>query len=790
MADNTSSPPNSETGTIKAGRLPFLVGTVLCALVLVLWQTLKTQERRNLRNKVEVEANSLADQIHADLRNRLPALRRMAMAWGRLHGISKEEFEAETSSYVSDVPGFQAVGWVDANYFMRWIVPRESNENALNLNLAFEENRRLAMEKAQKSRTPAITSPIDLVQGGKGFLAFFPIFEDEKFDGFIKATFRAEEWLDYVFGTKSPDTPSAGYKVHVSFDERPFYKQPGWDSLTRRDLSAMATAKIMGHTLAIHVRPTESFIESNRTFLPLLTAASGVLLSLLVALIVYLYQKTYTETWRAHVAKVAQRAEAQKRKNVEHELQRSLARIDLANKAGHMGVWTWDIATGKLTWDERMFDLYHLSPNITPAYDIWRKAVHPDDLAHAESLLQDALNGKAYFDTEFRIVLPGGDVRHIRAAASVERDCDGKPISVSGLNWDCTKLKHEETALKKSEEHVRLLLNSTGEAIYGIDLQGNCTFANPSCARILGYPDPQSLLGKNMHALIHHSYPGGAPMAIGDCRVHRAFREGKGEHADDEVMWRPDGTSFPVEYWSYPQIDDGKVSGAVVAFVDITERKQTESLLVTERQRLANILDSTNVGTWEWNIQTGEVVLNERWADIIGYRLEELAPISIDTWLKVVHPDDLKRSNDLLDKHFRKELAYYECEVRLRHKHGSWVWVLDRGKVIKWADNGKPLFMYGTHQDISVRKKAEEERETLIANLEKAISEVKKLSGMLPICASCKKIRDDKGYWNQIESYIGAHAEVEFSHGLCPECAKKLYPELFENDGKAPPSEA
>jgi hypothetical protein len=81
-----------------------------------------------------------------------------------------------------------------------------------------------------------------------------------------------------------------------------------------------------------------------------------------------------------------------------------------------------------------------------------------------------------------------------------------------------------------------------------------------------------------------------------------------------------------------------------------------------------------------------------------------------------------------------------------------------------------------------MRKQAEEERERLIAELQKALSEVNKLSGMLPICASCKKIRDDKGYWNQIESYIKDHSEAEFSHGICPDCVKKLYPEFHKKN--------
>lgn len=146
-----------------------------------------------------------------------------------------------------------------------------------------------------------------------------------------------------------------------------------------------------------------------------------------------------------------------------------------------------------------------------------------------------------------------------------------------------------EKSLKNSEEHVRLLLNSTAEAIYGIDLEGNCTFVNPSCLKILGYSNMEQLLGKNMHNLIHHSYPNGTKMAVEECRIFKAFRKGKGEHADDEVLWRSDGTSFPVEYWSYPQIANDEVRGAVVTFIDITDRKYAEWSL-KERLKELNCL--------------------------------------------------------------------------------------------------------------------------------------------------------------------------------------------------------
>ncbi len=138
----------------------------------------------------------------------------------------------------------------------------------------------------------------------------------------------------------------------------------------------------------------------------------------------------------------------------------------------------------------------------------------------------------------------------------------------------------------------------------------------------------------------------------------------------------------------------------------LTGRKYAIDLGV-EHQRLDSILEGTHVGTWEWNVQTGKTKFNDRWAHMMGYELSELEPTSIETWTKFVHPDDATTSGNLLEKYFSGELAYYECEARMRHKSGHWVWVLTRGKVATWTPDGKPLMMYGTHMEISQRKQLE-----------------------------------------------------------------------------------
>ncbi|WP_161957593.1 CHASE domain-containing protein [Mariprofundus sp. EBB-1] len=141
----------------------------------------------------------------------------------------------------------------------------------------------------------------------------------------------------------------------------------------------------------------------------------------------------------------------------------------------------------------------------------------------------------------------------------------------------------------------------------------------------------------------------------------------------------------------------------------IRAAKAMNADLMIEKQRLGSIIDGTHVGTWEWDIPSGKVVFNDYWAQIIGYTLSELEPISIESWVKYTHPDDLNQSNELLKKHFSGDLPYYECEARMRHKNGDWVWVLDRGKVTTWTTDGKPLLMFGTHQDITQRKVNDEQ---------------------------------------------------------------------------------
>lgn len=148
--------------------------------------------------------------------------------------------------------------------------------------------------------------------------------------------------------------------------------------------------------------------------------------------------------------------------------------------------------------------------------------------------------------------------------------------------------------LAENKEKIDLLLDSTAEAIFGQDADGNCTFCNSACLRLLGYNHPVELLGKNMHWQIHGKRSDGTCFPIEECRICQAIQESKGAHADDEVLWRSDGTSFFAEYWAYPQRRDGDVVGTVVTFIDITERKRVEAELLETNRRLSEATERSN----------------------------------------------------------------------------------------------------------------------------------------------------------------------------------------------------
>jgi len=168
-----------------------------------------------------------------------------------------------------------------------------------------------------------------------------------------------------------------------------------------------------------------------------------------------------------------------------------------------------------------------------------------------------------------------------RAREDLERRVDERTAE---LEQEVADRQRAQEALHESEERIRLLLDSTAEAIYGIDREGRCTFCNPATLRLLGHEKGDALLGKDMHSAMHHTHADGTPYPAAECQIYNSLRRGEGVHSDEDVFWRADGTSFPVEYWAYPIRKEGEAVGAVVTFLDITGRKRAQAALLEAKE--------------------------------------------------------------------------------------------------------------------------------------------------------------------------------------------------------------
>lgn len=270
-------------------------------------------------------------------------------------------------------------------------------------------------------------------------------------------------------------------------------------------------------------------------------------------------------------------------------------------------------------------------------------------------------------------------------------------------------LQAQQAALIHSEQRLAATLASIGDGVISTDAAGRVVSLNRLAVQLTGWQDAEAAGCpiEEIFQIVHAE-----TRAVAENPVALSLRDGVTvDLANHTVLIRRDGTEYHIADSCAPIRDQsGTVIGAVLVFRDVTEAYQQRQQLQEERQRLDQVLWGTGVGTWEWNVQTGATRFNERWAEMVGYTLAELAPVSIATWEALLYPEDGQRTRDALERHFCGEAEYYECEVRMRHQHGHWIWILARGKVVSWTEDGQPLWMAGTHLDITGRKQAEIER--------------------------------------------------------------------------------
>lgn len=258
-------------------------------------------------------------------------------------------------------------------------------------------------------------------------------------------------------------------------------------------------------------------------------------------------------------------------------------------------------------------------------------------------------------------------------------------------------------ALRVSEEDCRLLLDSAVEGIYSVDFDDNCTFANSACVRLLGYNSLDEIAGKNMHALSHHTRPEGVRYPFSECPISQPSRQGKQVHGNEEFLYRKDGSSFPVEYWAYPLRDGGKIAGAVVTFLDTTERWKAEKALRESEEQFREFAESIHEVFWMAEAASGGVLyVSPAYEQVWGRKCEDLYR-EPSSWQEAIYAEDQEKVFELRRRQLQGQ--HLDDEYRIVRPDGSVRWVRDRAFPIR-DKAGQIKRIAGIAKDVTEWKEA------------------------------------------------------------------------------------
>ncbi|MFY7866510.1 PAS-domain containing protein [Roseateles sp.] len=616
-----------------------------------------------------------------------------------------EDFAVRTSGDTPDL------------FVIRYIEPLARNRQALGFDVGQEPTRRAAAEQAMRSGEATLSGVITLVQDEQkraGFLLFVPIYRtgsDPQTDeqrqrallGFVYAPVVAEELMagvvdvaDQMLDFELFDATSGEAQKSVVVVRAPSSAPGPSFGLAPTRFSAERSFVFAGRALHLQTRSAPAFDRMIDQGPARTIFIAGCALTLALALVVWLLMTA------------RERAEALARR-----MTSDLERLARVARGTSNAVFASD-TQGRINWTNEGFT------RITGYSAAEALGQMPADLLGLSAVSQTATTAQRADERRTwlaSLVLArqgerleeqyrSKDGRQLWVDAEIQPvfDEQGRHAGFIEIAQDITDSKLKQLQLDRALSENKALLDTIHQqAIVSVtDRSGLIVDANAAFCRISGYSRDE-LLGRN-HRLINSGTQGPDFWPA----VWARISQGQSWHG--QVCNRSkNGELYWVDSIIAPVLDEtGQIERYISIRTDVTEAKRAAAALADQQARLNRIIEGTHAGTWDWNVQTGEARFNERWAEMLGWTLAELAPVSGQTWVDLCHPDDMHKARELLMRHFFAETQFYECELRMRHRDGHWVWVLARGKLYERTPDGEPSWIAGTHLDISAAKAAEE----------------------------------------------------------------------------------
>ncbi|MBI4384878.1 MAG: PAS domain S-box protein [Nitrospinae bacterium] len=642
--------------------VPPLVAVFVLAAFLFLWQVLRAEDRAQVQAKIQLKAKNVKDEIQGRVHSEIKALVRMSKRWENEGRTPRPLWEADARLYAEHSLMYQAIEWVDADYRVRWIEPLEGNEKAQDLDLAFEENRRAAMEKARKYRRAAVSHAVDLVQGGKGFLGFSPIFRGGEFDGFILGVFR----IDHLLNAILEERIAGGVTVALYDEEQKIYQSGPANAPIERAWTRETNIDLYGVRWHLHVWPTPEFLKEERSALPGTVLVLGALIACFMGFLARLALRA--RRYGAEVAfinielekEIVERQQAERRLQVKSDYILLLQKItDFANQeqtVEEIVQFCLDSICQTVGWP--VGHVYFLDK-------VARARLIPSTIWHIEDSgrVQTFKEATEKTDFEFGVGMPGrvlagkkavwimdvtrdGNFPRARAAVNVgvrgafgfpilvnneviavmeffaaaPREPDEKLLEVMSLIGvqvgRAIERGRAEASSRESKAFVQAIVTHLSDGVVVIDEAGTVTEFNPSAERVFGYPADE-VIGKNVNMLMPEPY-----RSEHDGHLKRYLQTGKSKAigmSRELAGIRKDGRIFPLDL-SVAETFQGNRRLFIGTLRDITARKEMEGRL----KMLSSAVEQSPSSIVMTDAQGKIEYVNPVFLRTTGYALEEV----------------------------------------------------------------------------------------------------------------------------------------------------------------------
>lgn len=390
-------------------------------------------------------------------------------------------------------------------------------------------------------------------------------------------------------------------------------------------------------------------------------------------------------------------------------------------EASSLGVWEWNLKENKLKYNRSYMTMigYDLD-NLDFKMSDWEKIIHPDDLSRAHDLLSEVLSGeKNQFQIEYRIKHKSGHYIWIQdTGKAMIYDDYGKPLVVFGTHYDVTRIKEEQQA----RQAILQAVETSPVMVIITDADGSIRYVNHHMEKVTGYCK-EELIGKNPRIFQSGYSDQGFYEELWGKLLSQGIWNGRFRNKKKDGSFYWEDATLSVLYTT-----EGEIYGYVGIKDDVTERLKLEELLQKSEEQLRLAVEGAEIATWDWNLETGITVYSKQWKSMLGYEEDEVEN-SFEGWRNLWHPEEEIKVKSMLQAYLEGRIDTYQVIHRLRHKDGSYRWILARGQLLPGIGKSKGRFV-GIHMDITSRITFEDQLKEANRKLAQAMKEAQSANAL------------------------------------------------------------